>query len=786
MKSFTIKRFAWVGIVPALGLAALMVLLCTVAPNQNGPGYRITLTVDDKSSTVATFSGKPIQAFITFSDSVYFEDVAWHLGAGSFAYPAITPGKKIKNVEVSLFWTTVPAHKDSATGKFYDSIYVSTGGEQFRSNGAKVFVTNLAPIIDSLKINTTVYKSGDTLRYVVKMTDTMTSLLIKVFAHDLDSKVLSAAFWQDTARLMQISPTSLTAYYQVPLFNCVDTIGVMAYDGQGGDDVKTMIITTQKNADRPPIIDTVKANDTLFTGAAAGVYYYSAPKLDSIKFRVSAHDSDLNDALFYQWTNKNSKLTVLRSTGTTANLTWACTSATCRSASTTISVVDTVTITVRDNDSLSDKRTIVIVKGVLGPDKPPVLDSLWVGDTLLKGVWSVYAYRATVRDTINFKMYAHDPDSLDTAHVSVSAKNTLGLQQYGDTAAIYVCKDSVYVDTVLVHVYDLHLGYVDKKVVINVSNRYPIIDSVRVGDTTAKAADSSFVKIASVKDSIAFRVYAHDPDKGDTIAAIRWLSTGTINDTVRFKKIAGTGAVYVCKDSLFSDTCFVEVFDKEQAWAKKKIIITIANRYPIIDSVRFGDTLFNTPDSAYTRSFSVRDTISLRLFAHDPDAGDSISARWRVSDTAKNAPRLVSPSDTACKYVCKDSLYQDTCIVSVADKLKKTAWKKMIVLVNNRYPIIDSLKCGDTLFKSKDSIYVRKSTGGDTLGVKIFARDPDVGDAIADTLVSSDGALPMKLLNLQYQYVCTDSTFSDTLVAAVRDLKMKTTIKKIKINITKK
>ena len=784
MKSLTIRRFAWGGIVLALGLAALMVQLCTVAPNQNGPGYRITLTVDDKSSTVATFSGKSVPAFITFSDSVYFEDVAWHLGAGSFAYPAITPGKKIKNVEVSLFWTTVPAHKDSVTGKFYDSIYVSTGGEQFRSNGAKVFVTNLAPIIDSLKINSTVYKSGDTLRYLVKMTDTMASLPIKVFAHDLDSKIISITFFQDTVRLSGTS--TFNPYYQVPLFNCVDTIGALVYDKQGGDDSRIMIISTQKNADRPPLIDTVRANDTLYTGAAAGIYYYSASKLDSIKFRVSAHDSDLTDALFYQWTNKNSKLTVLRSTGATANLTWACTSATCRSASTAISVVDTVTITVRDNDSLTDKRTIVIVKGVLGPDKPPVFDSLWVGDTLLKGAWSMYTYRATVRDTIDFKMYAHDPDSLDTAHFSVSAKNTLGLKQYGDTAAVYVCKDSVYVDTVLVHVYDLHLGSVDKKVVINVNNRYPIIDSIRVGDTTAKASDSSFVKIASVKDSIALRVYDHDPDKGDTIVAVRWLSTGSVSDTVRFKKIAGAGAVYVCKDSLFSDTCFVEVFDKGQAWAKKKIIITIANRYPIIDSVRFCDTLFNSPDSAYTRSFSVRDTIPLRLFAHDPDAGDSIGARWRVSDTTKNLLRLLSPSDTACKYLCKDSLYRDTCIVNVADKRKKAAQKKMIVWVNNRYPIIDSIKCGDTLFKSKDSLYVRKSAGGDMLNVKIFARDPDVGDAIADTVVSSDGALPTKLLNLQYQYVCTDSTFSDTLFAAVRDLKMKTTIKKIKINITKK
>jgi len=35
----------------------------------------------------------------------------------------------------------------------------------------------------------------------------------------------------------------------------------------------------------------------------------------------------------------------------------------------------------------------------------------------------------------------------------------------------------------------------------------------------------------------------------------------------------------------------------------------------------------------------------LRLYAHDPDAGDSIAVRWRVADTSKNALRLKNVSD---------------------------------------------------------------------------------------------------------------------------------------------
>jgi len=296
--------------------------------------------------------------------------------------------------------------------------------------------------------------------------------------------------------------------------------------------------------------------------------------------------------MFYQWTNKSLKTAVLRSAGTTATLVWACTAATCRDTSKALKTFDTVSVTVFDNDSAKAMKTIVIVKGTIGPNKPPVFDSLMVKDTLLKGAWSIATYKATVRDSIAFRMYAHDPDSLDTIHFSVTAHDTQRTRKLGDTAAVFACRDSIYRDTVLLHLYDLHMASVDKKVIVDVSNRFPIIDSVLMGDTTAKAADSACVKTASVKDSVLMRVFAHDPDKGDTIASIRWLSTGASNDTSRFKKISGTQATYVCKDSIFKDTCFIQVFDKEHAWTRKKVVVNVANRYPVIDSVRFGDTLF--------------------------------------------------------------------------------------------------------------------------------------------------------------------------------------------------
>jgi hypothetical protein len=448
---------------------------------------------------------------------------------------------------------------------------VSIGGEQFRSNGVRIFVTNLAPVIDSVKISSTTYKIDDTLRYSVKTSDSVPTFLIRIFSHDFDKNALSCSWSGAGARLIP-AIGALNATYTIPQFNCSDTVRAEVYDGHGGAETRVMIISTKKNANRAPVIDSISAKDTLFTGSA-DVYYYSSAKLDSVKFKVSAHDSDLGDGMFYQWTNKNAKQTVLRSAGTNATFVWACTSATCKGASTALTVIDTVTVSVRDNDSATSAKTIVIVKGAIGPNKPPVFDSLIVKDTLLKGVWSIVTYQATVRDTIGFRMYAHDPDSLDTIHLSVVAQDTQRLKKLGDTAAVYACKDSIYRDTVLFHLYDLHLGYVDKKVVIDVSNRYPVIDSVRCGDTLFKAKDSLYVRKAAGGDTLAVRIFARDLDLGDVMTDTALSASGA-----DVAKLAAMQYRYICPDSTFSDTLSAVVRDAKLKPTRKNIKIDITKK----------------------------------------------------------------------------------------------------------------------------------------------------------------------------------------------------------------
>jgi hypothetical protein len=234
---------------------------------------------------------------------------------------------------------------------------------------------------------------------------------------------------------------------------------------------------------------------------------------------------------------------------------WACTSAVCKDSvkQGTFKIIDTVTVIVRDNDSASATKSIVVIKGYLGSNKPPIIDSMRIGDTLAKGAWTLLRCQATCRDSIGLRMFGHDPDSADTIHWTVRAMDSTRLKNVSDTAALYLCKDTIYRDTITFLLSDKHLGTALRQVVIDVNNRYPILDSVRCADTLFKTADSLYVKTASVNDSLAIRVYCHDPDAGDS-AAVRWSFSGVANDTARFKNISGNQAVYVCKDSLFRDT----------------------------------------------------------------------------------------------------------------------------------------------------------------------------------------------------------------------------------------
>jgi hypothetical protein len=535
-------------------------------------------------------------------------------------------------------------------------------------------------VIDSIKISNRTYLIRDTIRDTVRAYDTLNSFGIRIFAHDLNQNALKCS-WLDGGSRISFAANSLNASFLVPRSNYTDTIHVSVYDGLGGSCDRVIYIVSSNYHNRPPFIDSVRVKDSVFFGPLS-TYYYATAVTDSITFRVFARDSDVNDNISIQWTDKNTKQIVLKPKAAEMTMVWACTSSSCKAAapSGNIKIVDTVTVIVRDNDSAVASKSIIIIKGYLGPNKPPVFDSLRVNDTMVKGAWTILRYPATCRDSIRLRMFGHDPDSADTVHWKMSGPDSTRLKNASDTAALYLCKDSMYRDTLTLTISDMHLGSVSRQVVIDVNNRYPVLDSIRCLDTLFKTADSLYVKTASTNDSLPVRLYCHDPDAGDSVL-VHWSYVGAVDDTARFKKITGYQAMYICKGTLMNDTFGVNIVDKRKAMVRKRMCVAITNHPPSIDSIQCGDSLFKSSSALYARAAAGKDSLPLSIFVHDPDVGDSASDT--VFSSAKVIPDRLA-GNMKYRYVCKDSTYTDTLSIVVKDTKLKSAVKKVKLSVTKK------------------------------------------------------------------------------------------------------
>jgi hypothetical protein len=113
--------------------------------------------------------------------------------------------------------------------------------------------------------------------------------------------------------------------------------------------------------------------------------------------------------------------------------------------------------------------------------------------------------------------------------------------------------------------------------------------------------------------------------------------------------------------------------------------------------------------------------------------------------------------------------------VLIIDKRKAITRKRLSIAIINRYPVIDSVQCGDSLFKSSSALYTRAAAAMDSLPIAVFAHDPDSADALKDTLYSSSKVVPLRsAAPMQY------------LSIIVKDRMLKGAVKKVKLSVTKK
>jgi hypothetical protein len=465
----TIKRAHAIG-AALLCIALSLIFHCTPGPTgADKTNYSIALTLDNTTNTTATFSGQPITMFCTFRDSVTFKDIGWHLGSGNITSP---PGdlSRIKTLQVPIRWDKMPLTKDSL-GRYYDSIYLSIGGENDRSNYACVFVTNIPPVIDSVIISRRTYSRVDSIHYITQPFDTFSTIFIRIVAHDVNKNALASLWSGSGSSRIVIIANSINAYYRLPSVGVIDTLALSLYDGQGGNDDKTMVIASVSNKNKPPVIDSILVADSVFSNASASPLTYTAIVFDSLHFGVWARDSNIADSLQIRWTNKNTKQAVVRQKG--QDITWVCSSSTCNDTlrSGSDKVMDTVIVVVRDNAGASVAKTIIITKTVLSSDHPPVIDSVQCNDSLFRAETQEYSYPAAGLDSLAIFLFARDPDSGDVLKDTAYSSSNRPVTRLSERRYQFVCPDSSYGDTVTGVIRDAELKMSIKKIVIAVTKK---------------------------------------------------------------------------------------------------------------------------------------------------------------------------------------------------------------------------------------------------------------------------------------------------------------------------
>jgi hypothetical protein len=763
-------------------------LLCGPLPTDIGKNnFPIELALDDGTKTTATFSGEPITAFITLPDSVHFDTIAWHLGSGQYYYPDISPLKKIKQAQVKLYWTYNPLNKDTAKKQWYDTVYVSITGETFRSNKVIVYVTNIPPSFDSVRVGSTLYRNEDTIRYVCSMNDTATHLVLRANTHDFNADLMHY-LWHSSRGVSLQNVSSVL--YTLPAGEFVDTVTVTVYDGKGGSETKTIILT-KLPPNASPVVDSIKvglrvfAQDTTF-------HVYSVRQLDTVRFVLYSHDPDAGDVMTATWKNTNAKNSFVRTSVASFSASLVCDSSYRRTFD-SLRTVDTVTVSIKDRRGDSAKTIIRIMQGTI--NNAPRLDSIRVNALMqCKGTTTMFRDSASGKDTFMLRVFASDPDSGDSVKLSVQSKKAMLLQKLTDTTILYICKDSLSTDTIVCVVKDIRGDSAKKYVVVKVVNRFPVIDSISVHGiadtftTVYKGPDPAYERLDSAfaKDTITIRLFARDPDAGDTIA-IRWMAAG--GQVLKKSDTKGLVVTYYTDTTAYDDTIRVQVLDKKQKSMEKSVILHVKKlRRPVhtpprIDSIRV-NTLMQCKGTVLLArdSASGRDTMLLRIFASDPDAADSV----KLSVTAKQTSLLTRLSDTTVRYACKDSLYTDTITCAAKDNNGDSAKKSVIITIVNRLPVVDSITIADSVAKRTTTITLSDSliigtesiAARDSVRLRLFAHDPDPApkDSIAHVQWTITSGKTMKLLDVKglfVQYPCQDSTYTDTVSVKILDTKQK-------------
>ncbi len=414
------------------------------------------------------------------------------------------------------------------------------------------------------------------------------------------------------------------------------------------------------------------------------------------------------------------------------------------------------------------------------PNIPPVIDSININSKIYKfnnGYVNVIYEKL---DTLKFRLFCHDTyDSIKTVKWNLK-RNLLKIDTINNLNAVVICTTAVsksaatriinYVDTVRFVLTDTRMDSTIGYIVIGkgIVNKPPVIKSVKIDSVIVNDTNTAVTSLSGAGNlSKKITVSVYDPDSNKLICSWKAKAGKLETDT-------GLSVVYTTPNQLLKDTITISVSDNELV-TKSIIVFNVADLFPVFDSITVNNVISKKDTAMYSAFF--KEQIIITCWIRDLDKADTAKFTWKVLDST-----MIS-SSIANRIVIKTSSIQrtDTVRLSVVDGVYS---KDYMIYIKNYQPepVLDSITLRNIVYKNMQKDIVDSATYPDTVGINIFAIDPQ-NDSISIACESFVKAKITKTQPSMFKYIARDTTCVDTVSVTVQDTKNNKNVKKVILKI---
>ncbi|MBD3390421.1 MAG: hypothetical protein GF418_00260 [Chitinivibrionales bacterium] len=417
------------------------------------------------------------------------------------------------------------------TTEVLDSIHIDMTNASLDTSRLSIVVVkkpaNNRPVIDSMTVDSVKYDSLARARGGALIT-------LTAYGRDPDAQALSYA-WQTKVTDRLQAQSGNEAQYKCLTDPYEDTIIVTVSDPLDFSARDTILLSVNL----PPVIDSIRINDSLLVSPAATIAV-DATRNDTVTVVTFARDPE-EQGVSVSWAASYipNKLSTVNDS-------------TVRYFTIDDTYRDTLTAVVRDAEGFTAGQTIYLD---IANSRPSIDSVLTPGDTL-RFVSPSWSLDATVLEQITMTLFARDVDDNLRGRAWALSEGALGALAEIDpplhTQAQYTAIDSLYTDTIIISVDDTKDAVARRRIVVNVNNRPPAIDTVKVGSFGYFVRTLNEVThTTTAPDTLMLTGVAEDPD-GDT-PAYTW-QIGTVVSS-------GASYEYEGLDQAYSDTLILRVHD---------------------------------------------------------------------------------------------------------------------------------------------------------------------------------------------------------------------------------